>query len=60
MMAAEKKTTQYVLKLHTGETFDVIGETNRYWICKGTQFRKTSSQVESVKRRTARKEMRDD
>lgn len=57
---AEKKTSQYVLKLKTGETFDVVGETVRYWLCKGTQFKKTSRQVESVKRRTGRKETDDD
>lgn len=59
-MTAEKRHTQYVLKLHTGQSFDVIEETTRYWICEGTQFKKTSRQVESVKRRTARKETHDD
>nr|DAG62058.1 MAG TPA: hypothetical protein [Bacteriophage sp.] len=57
---AEKKASQYVLKLKTGETFHVIGETARYWLCKGTQFKKTSRQVESVKRRTTRKDTDDD
>lgn len=57
---AEKKASQCVLKLKTGETFDVIGETPRYWLCKGTQFKKTSRQIESVKRRTARKDTDDD
>ena len=57
---AEKKAPQCVLKLKTGETFDVIGETHRYWLCKGTQFKKTSRQIESVKRRTARKDTDDD
>lgn len=57
---AEKKASQYVLKLKTGERFDVIGETSRYWMCNGTQFKKTSRQVESVKRRTTRKDTDDD
>lgn len=38
----EKKYSQLVLRLKTGETFYVIGETKRYWLCKGTQFKKTS------------------
>lgn len=58
-MMADKKTAQYILKLKTGETFNVKKVTNLYWICEGTQFRKTSRQVESVTRRKARKEEND-
>ena len=52
---AERKAAQYILKLKSGETFDVIEETNLYWVCKGTQFKKTSRQIERVTRRKARK-----
>ena len=45
---AEKKAPQCVLKLKTGETFDVIGETPRYWLCKGAQFKKTSREIEAA------------
>lgn len=57
---AEKKTAQYILKLKTGEIFDVKKESNLYWICKGTQFKKTSRQIERVTRRKARKGANDD
>ena len=57
---AERKTAQYILKLKSGETFDVTEETNLYWICKGTQFKKTSGQIERVTRRKARKGANDD
>lgn len=56
----EKKHSQLVLRLKTGETFYVIGETKRYWLCKGTQFKKTSRQIDSVKRRSTRKDIDDD
>ena len=56
----EKKLSQCVLKLKTGETFEVIGETSQYWLCKGTQFKKTSRQIDSVKRRSTRKDIDDD
>lgn len=56
----ERKTAQYILKLKSGETFDVIEETNLYWICKGAQFKKTSGQIERVTRRKARKGANDD
>lgn len=57
---AERKAAQYILKLKSGETFDVIEETNLYWICKGTQFKKTSRQIERVTRRKARKGANDE
>ena len=56
----ERKTAQYILKLKSGETFDVIEETNLYWVCKGTQFKKTSRQIERVTRRKARKGANDE
>lgn len=57
---AEKKAAQYILKLKTGEIFDVKKETNLYWICEGTQFKKTSRQIERVTRRKARKGVNDE
>lgn len=58
-MMADKKHAQYILKLKTGEIFDVKKESNLYWICEGTQFKKTSGQIESVTRRKARKDDND-
>ena len=50
-MMAKRKTENNsgrILALKTGETYNVIGETDLYWICDGTQFKKTNEQIQSV------------
>lgn len=36
------------LLMKGGKKLTVIGETSRYWLCKGTQYRKNSKSIESV------------
>lgn len=50
-MMAKRKTANNsgrILALETGQTYNVVGETNLYWICEGTQFKKTNEQIQSV------------
>ena len=44
-MASKKKAkTKTIFVLHaTGEQYDVIAETGKYYICNGTQFRKSGN-----------------
>lgn len=43
---AKKKTsakTKRVFALKNGDEYDVISETGKYYICNGTQFRKSAN-----------------
>ena len=48
---AEMKRT---LWMKNGKKHDVIGETGRYWLCKGTQFRKGSPEIEKIAEKPAK------
>ena len=44
-MASKKKKsakTYKVLVLDNGREYELVGETGKYWLCKGTQFRKSA------------------
>ena len=43
-MAETKKT----LWLKNGKKYGVTGESGRYWLCKGTQFRKGSPEITKI------------
>lgn len=43
----KKKKREVVLK--SGAVFPITGETSLYYICKGTQFKKSSQQIEEVR-----------
>ena len=36
------------LVLQDGGRFPLIGETDRFWICRGTQFRKSNPAVKEI------------
>jgi len=36
------------LVLTSGEKLQIIGESGKFWLCDGTQFRKTSRSIASV------------
>lgn len=44
-MAKRKQNARKVLVMRDGTEFRVIGETGRYWICQGAQFKKNSKQI---------------
>lgn len=55
-MASRKKSVagiKRVLILRNGKTFEVVSENNRFWVCKGTQFRKGNPDVLRVAEKVA-------
>lgn len=51
-MCARKKdgsaAGERVVVLKSGKRIPLVGENDRYWLCEGTQFRKSGDQVERV------------
>lgn len=51
-MCAKKKDNsaapERVVVLKSGQRLPLVGENNKYWLCEGTQFRKSGDQVERV------------
>lgn len=45
------------LEMKSGKKYEIIGENGRFWLCKGTQFRKTNPDIlrVSVKKTEAKK-----
>ena len=48
-MAKRKQNTRKVLVMRDGTEQNVIGETGRYWVCRGAQFKKNSAQIIQVR-----------
>ncbi len=44
-MSKKNKSAKKVLTLKSGETFPIIRESGKYWICEGTQFRKSNPAI---------------
>lgn len=49
---------QRVLVLKTGEEFPIVGETGRYWLCEGANFRKSNREIQEIKELKAEKPAR--
>jgi len=49
---------QRVLVLKTGEEFPIVGETGRYWLCEGANFRKSNREIQEIKELKAEKPVR--
>lgn len=51
-MCAKKRDNsaapERVVVLKSGRRLPLVGESNKYWLCEGTQFRKGGDQVERV------------
>jgi hypothetical protein len=50
-IATGKKEVIGYIKTKKGKKYEVTNETNRYWICKNTQFRKANEKVTFEKRK---------
>lgn len=52
------KQQKRVLVLNTGEEFPITGETGRYWLCEGANFRKSNKKIAEIKEAKAEKPVR--
>lgn len=43
-----KRKTKRVLRLDTGQEFEIVSERGRYYVCKGTQFRKSNPAIQKI------------
>ena len=41
----KKQKAKKILVLKSGETFEILCEQGKYYRCKGTQFRKTNTEI---------------
>lgn len=55
-MAEKIRRRQGTLALTTGEELPLVGETDRFWVCENTRFRKCSPLVAAVTKTRRKKE----
>ncbi len=48
MEGRENRSPVGVLRFTNGQEMKVLGETSRYWLCEGAQFRKNNPQIAAV------------
>lgn len=51
-MAKKKKGGGRILRLNTGQEFEIVSENGRYYFCRGTQFRKANTAIEKIYNKT--------
>ena len=59
-MAEKIRRRQGTLALTTGEELPLVGETDRFWVCENTRFRKCSPLVAAVTKTRRKKEEESD
>lgn len=54
----KKNRTEAFLVMKNGDRYKVVGENERYWLCEGTQFRKSNPNImEIVKTKPAKEKV---
>ena len=46
----KKNKAETFLVMKNGDRYKIVGENERYWLCEGTQFKKSNPLIEKIEK----------